>query len=133
MARLWTRRHEDADEYHLDGEKVLFRTSKAHVTAGLRVPCSFCHLLNEIMESDLSPSGGSDMASYDERNRKAWEIGHRREVYLGFNTDPPYALRNLYTIKEGASWSGFGYQVYTSAGRAVPPFRWFLLYRLTTR
>jgi hypothetical protein len=122
MARLWTRRHKDADEYRLDGEKVRFRTSKTHVTIGLQVPCSFCRLLNDIMERDLRPDGESGEHSGDNWARKVWEKGHRREVFLGFNKDPPYVLERLYTIKEGESWSSFGYQVYTSAGGALPPF-----------
>ena len=48
---------------------------------------------------DLRPDGELGEHSGVDRARNVWEKGHRREIFLGFDEIPPYALKRLYTTE----------------------------------
>lgn len=121
MTVLWTQ-NADAEKENkwLEGHKILFVTSKAHIEAGLQGSCPFCCLLRDLMLDDLEPKD-EVYGHREDRLKDKWAKGHRKAIWFGFDQIPPFGLARLYITDEGAGWSNIGYQIYTTLGNARLP------------
>ena len=134
LANLWRTSSRESDDGRCEpseGERLFFDATRKRVLDGVSSQCSFCILLQDILDRDLEHRGDADDSLQGREDSRDKGAGQRMKLFLGFNEEwrggprpvisddlPERFLERMYITEDWENTRLWPYEVYTTAGMA---------------